>query len=226
MDDLYKYIDTWNNERVFWYIVVFIIILWLFTGTDIGINILIAIIVGAFIVSYLNHQHITNEYTHDKIENIKKETIVPNLSEKSKQHNNIVDLLFSIQDMYAYAPQQYEEMIKNINYFYEFYKLSFIDEKTVYINYELMQQFKRDALNSLSSMIYSLPDDKRISNKLDAAAVVLDDNMTKHLDQISYLVDKCTFDNGYFVDTKVIDYGPKASNEYNDIFARYSYEIF
>ena len=226
MGEMYEYIDTWDGKRLFTYVVIFLFILWLLSRRELGINILIAIIVGTFVINYLNHRSIENADTLAEIRQIKKKAITPSLTDEAEDQEDIVDFLFSIQDLYAYSPQQYSEMVKNINYFYNLYNMTFFDNKTSYLNYGMMKQFKRDALNALASIIYSLPEDKRVRNLVNAASTILDGLMTQHLDHVSYVIDNYTYKNGYNVDTKIIDYGPKAANEYGDMFKIYSYEVY
>lgn len=226
MGEMYEYIDKWNGKRLFTYVVVFLFILWFFSRRELGINILIAIIVGTFVINYLNYRSIENADTLDEIQKIKKSTILPQLTDETNEQENIVDFLFSIQDLYACSPQQYTDMVRNINYFYGLYKMTFVDNKTSYLNYGMMKQYKRDALNAISSIIYSLPEDKRVRDKVNTSTVVLDGIMTQHLDHVSYVTDDYTYKNGYSIDTKIIDYGPKAANEYGDMFKIYSYEVY
>lgn len=225
MNDLYKYIDSWEGNRVWLYTVVFIFIVWIFYNRHMGVNSIVAIIVGMFVISYLNNRSIVAADTQKDIHKFKKDNIKPKLNDSSEKHEEIVNLLFSIQDMYAYSPQQYENMIKYIDQFYDKYQLSFVDNKTSHVNYGLMKQYKREAINSLMSIIYSLPDDPKVRNKLNTASIILDSLMTKHLDQISYLVDEDIYKTGYNVDSKIIHYGVKPFNEYDDIFNIFSYEI-
>ena len=225
MGEIYEYLNKSDGKRVFLYVVVFIIILWFFSKQKLGINILIAIIVGVFVINYLNFNFVETADTLEDILKIKKNAILP-LTDETQEHKNIIDFLFSIQDLYAYCPQQFIEMVNNINYFYSYYKMTFVDPKTSFLNYTMMKQLKCDILNILTSIIFSLPEDKHVRNKLNASALVLDDIMTQHLDEISYVIDEYTYKNGYNVDTKIIDYGPKASNEYEDMFKNYGYEIF
>lgn len=226
MGEIYEYIDKWDGKRIYTYVVVFLFILWFFSRKELGINILIAILVGVFVINYLNYRSIENTDTLEEIQNIKKGTIKPTISNDTKEQEDIVDFLFSIQDMYAYNPLQYSEMVKNINYFYGAYNMTFVDNKTSYLNYGMMKQYKRDALNALMSIIFSIPEDKRVKGKINASTVVLDELMSKHLDNVSYVIDDYTYKNGYSVDTKIIDYGPKAANEYDDMFKIYSYEVY
>lgn len=226
MLDLYKHIDKWNGEKTFIYIVTFIVIIWFLLGRDIKLNLLVALLVASFIVSYLNDRSIRQADTQEDIKEIKLNAIKPKLNDNSEKNRSIIDFLFSIQDLYPYNPQQYEELIRNINQFYDKYELSFIDTKTSHINYGLMDQYKRDALNSLQSLVFSLPDDKKVRDKLNNSCVVLDNILTKDLDKVSYIIDEHIYKNGYNVDSKIIDYKHRAFNEYDDIFGNYSYEIY
>jgi hypothetical protein len=227
MAELYEFIDNWNGETLFWYILVLLITLWFFFKKDIGINILVALLIAVFTLNYLNHRAVEAEDTQEDILQTKKEIINPTIHLKeTEEHENIVNFLFSIQDLYKYNPLQYEEMVKSINIFYELYKVSFVANNESFINYGLMSQFKRDALNALASMIYSLSDDRRVREKVNSAVLILDSILTKDLDQVSYLMDNYVYKNGVNVDTKYIDYGPKAANDYEDIFRPYSYEIY
>lgn len=225
MGSLYEYIDKWNGIELFMYATILIVILWYFSRKKLDVNIIVGLIIAYFVICYLNTRYVRVENTYKEIQQAKIDSIKPKLK-RTEGYDDIVNLLFSIQDLYRFNPQQYSEAIKSINVFYELYKEVQVDRKTSYINYGLMKQFKRDTLNALMSITYGLPSDKRVQDKLNNATIVLDEIMTKHLDQISYFADDYTYRYGYNVDTKIIDYGPKASNEYDDMFKSYSYEIF
>src|ERR1700674_5811208 len=98
MNDLHKYIDSWSGKQLFLYVVIFIIIIWLFLGQNVGMNILIAIIIGAFVISYLNYRTIEKADTYEELQNDKLSMIKPPLNNICpKQEAPIVDFLFSIQ---------------------------------------------------------------------------------------------------------------------------------
>lgn len=225
MGELYEYIDTWDGKMVFTYIVIFIFVVWFFSKKNIGINILVGILVASFIISYLNHKSMANTDTKQEILNIKKDSIKPKTT-KGFKHNDIINFLFSIQDLYRYNPLQYEKMVQHIHNFFELYEISFVEKKRANINYKIMENEKRDSLNSLTSLIFSLPNDIRTKEKINNAAVILDSILTNYLDQIGYISDEYLYKNGYNVDTKIINYGTKPFNEYSDIYKPYSYEIY
>lgn len=225
MGELYEYIDSWNGQTLFIYIVIVFAIVIMFYKTKIQNNVYIGIFLAIFVISYLNNRAIVAADTDSDIKKIKKDSIQPKLNDEAITHENLLSMIFSIQDIYAYNPQQYEIMIKSINNFYELYKLSFIDNSTVFVNYGMMEQYKRDALNALKSMIFSLPIDRDILSKINVSAIALDDIMTRDLDQISYLTDNRIYKHGYDIDTKIITNGPKPFNTYDDMFRNFSYEV-
>jgi hypothetical protein len=140
--------------------------------------------------------------------------------------DELTQFLNNIEDIYMYNPYEFEKLLKSINKFYELYELSFIDEKTANSNFELMEEEKRKGLNILSSIILNT-DNQYIRNKINVSSENLNTIMTKHLDQISYLSDNDIYKNGYNNNTKIIDYDiTKPYNIYNDIFEKYSYELF
>jgi hypothetical protein len=134
--------------------------------------------------------------------------------------------MYNIEDIYMYNPLEYENLIKTLNKFYEYYELAFIDETTANKNYEIMDTYKQNALNILSSIILTT-DNQYIRYKINTSAETLNEIMTKHLDQISYLSDNDIYKNGYNVNTKIIDFdSTKPYNNYNDMFKNYSYEVY
>jgi hypothetical protein len=190
-----------------------------------NIDLKVIIIVIGFVISYLNHRSITTIDTKQDIINLKKNIIKPTLH-KTSEKENIINFIYSIQELYIYNPQQYEIMIKHINIFFKLYKLSFINKKTVHVNYKHMETNKRSAMNALKSIIFNSPNNKHVRHKINNATTKLDKILTEYLDHISYLIDNDIYKNGYNIDTAIIDYDTKPFNDYSDIFKPFSYEIY
>lgn len=221
---LHEYFDNQNS-----YINLFIFICILISLFVLNKGFLLILIIISICIYFYNDIIIDNIQKH--INETKKNFIQSSISHSNDHlinRNDIIKFLFSIQDMYHYNPIQYEIMTKNINQFFEYMDISLIDRKNIYFNYDHMTTNKRNALNALSSLIFSVPShhDTIIRNKINKANSILDDIMKKYIDQMSFLVDEYTYKNGYNTDTKIINYGPKPYNEYTDIFGKYSYEIY
>lgn len=222
---LFVYIDEWDGGRLYLYIVVLLLIIWFFSKQNIGLNLIVALGVAYFVLSYMNHHTKVLNNTQQDIINIKEKSIKPK-PVKALENTDIRDFLFSVQDFRSYNGLAYESMIKKIEEFFEYYNIAFIEPSRAQTYYGLMEQDKRDALNALASILLSMPEDKRVRAKLNRATTVLDQNMTKYLDHISYIADEYTYVHGYNVDTKIINYGPKPYNQYDDMFQPYSYDLF
>ena len=222
-DELHKYIDTWDGDTLFIYITISLFILWFMSKKNIDLK--VTVIVISFIISYLNYRSITTVDTKKDIINLKKNMIKPQLN-KTSEKENIINFIYSIQELYIYNPLQYENMINHIDNFFKLYKLSFINKQTVHTNYKHMETDKRSAMNALKSIIFNSPNDKNVRNKINSATSNLDKILTEYLDHISYLIDNDIKKIDYNMNTTIIDYDTKPFNEYTDIFKPYSYEIY
>lgn len=224
-EPLYTYIDNWDGNMIFLYIVILLVTLFIFRKKRININVLIPILVAWFIISYLNYRSATTIDVQEDFIKTKKESIRPKIQDEF-DNDDVINFLFSIQDLYKYNAPQYEEMRNNIMLFFKLHKITFVNNSVAHINYGLMEKYKREALNALHSVIFNMPDDFRAREKLNNATVALDGILTKYLDQISYLADEHNHKHGINNDTIFINYGSKAYNEYDDVFEPYSYEIY
>lgn len=223
---LFVYIDEWDSSRLYTYMVILLIIIWFFSRNNVTIGFLVSLIVGYFVISYMNHHTKKLKNTQQDIVNIKEDSIKPKPKKETLQNTDIRDILFSIQDLRAYNPQSYEIMIKRMDDFFEYYNIVFTEPSRAYIYYDMMVQCKRDVLNNLSSIIFSLPEDSRVRAKLNRGVDALDESMTKYLDHISYVADEYLYVNGYNTDTKILNYGTKPHNQYDDMFQPYSFEVY
>lgn len=223
---LFVYIDEWDGKRLYLYILVLIIVIWVFSQQSVTLNLVVGLAIAYFVISYMNHKSKTTNDTQDDIVRIKKAKIKPEPLETTLDKPDVRNFLFSVQDLRVYNPQAYEEMIKKIDAFFTYYTIVFVEPSRSYIYYGLMEQAKRDVLNALKSMIFEIPEDKRVRAKLNRATDVIDEVMTKYLDQISHIADEYTYKYGYNVNTKVLNYGAKPYNQYDDIYQPYSYEIY
>jgi len=202
-----------NNFK---YIVIVIICLFVILHKSFNIRIILALISAFVIIFYIKYFY--NKKPPTEIKNYPSLEFI-----KDEELSNF---MYNIEDIFMYNPLEYENLIKTLNKFYEYYELAFIDETTANKNYEIMDTYKQNALNILSSIILNT-DNQYIRYKINTSAETLNEIMTKHLDQISYLSDNDIYKNGYNINTKIIDYGnTKPYNNYNDMFKNYSYELY
>lgn len=223
---LFVYIDEWGGDRLFIYLLILLIIIWVMSKHNVTLGFAVALGIAYFTISYMNHRSKTMTDTQQDIVNIKEDHITPKPKPTTLEQPDVRNFLFSVQDLRVYNALAYEETIKKIDAFFEMYSIVFVEPSRSYVYYGLMEQAKRDALNSLASLIFLIPEDRRVRGKLNRATTVMDEILTKYLDQVSYVADEYKHKNGWNVDTKVLNYGPKPFNQYDDMFQPYSYEVY
>lgn len=223
---LFVYIDEWGGDRLFIYLLILLVIIWITSKHNVTLGFAVALAISYFVISYMNHRSKTMADTQQDIVNIKEDNITPKPKPTTLEQPDIRNFLFSVQDLRVYNALAYQETVNRIDDFFEYYSIVFVEPSRAYIYFGLMEQSKRDALNALASLIFSIPEDRRVRGKLNRATTVMDEILTKYLDQVSYVADEYRFKYGWNVDTKVLNYGPKPFNQYDDMFQPYSYEVY
>lgn len=231
---------TYNKKNIFWYIVLSIIVLYIFSKLNLGINILIGLIV-IFILIYYNEQLLKeSEEKQAETDDIINKSIYPQTTPIiSKKYKEINEFLFFIQDFQTYNPPSYENMINVINEFFTIYDMfDNITNKTTN-NTELTDKnpnvpndlliLKKEALNSLHSIIFKIPSNKNIENKLSNAIEQLDILLSKYIINIKNIY----MNSPYNINKKLLDDNIEPKNLYdNDMFEKplrkqiFSYSIY
>src|SRR5207244_3622555 len=121
------------------------IIIIIFLSIFIRIN-FITIIFLIFVIIFYFYQKNYNNL------NIKKETMytdseVPKKQVYIKDNDELNEFLFSIQDFYVLNPQAYEELIENLNSFFNLYQNIFNDNELCNYYYQIADSKKNNAIN-------------------------------------------------------------------------------
>jgi hypothetical protein len=163
-----------------------------------------------FIWVIKNKKNITN---NEKLNNEKLGAVKPKLS---INHPQIVDFLYSIQDFYYHNPQNYEGLIDNVNSFFDAYENCYLDNDLSNYYYQIADDKKTNALNSLHSIIFNLPTNKFSTEKLNRAHQRLETILTQFLNQLYQKCQENIIQYGFNINKKQIDIGPKGYNIYSD----------
>ncbi|QKF93784.1 hypothetical protein QKU48_gp0326 [Fadolivirus algeromassiliense] len=220
---IFTLIDSFDNYELFRNIVIVLVFLFIFMKLTIGLNIILALILGVICVLYLTEKEDIENAIEKKYFDTKYETIKP-IPDYFRDDKDIVDWLFSIQDFYVFNPLAYEDMIKNIDLFISLRDILFNNEKFANHYYQIAESKKNNALNSFHSIIFKLPNDRIFTEKFDRAHKRLETILNKHLnemyDQCNYYIKK----HGKDVLKRQINIGPK---EYNTYFDKdFTYQIY
>jgi len=214
-DNIYNKIQNINNKKIFKYIFIIIVSLLYFRTKNINLNVILALIIGTIIIIYLNGKNKT-DLTDKQIEKeIKIDNIKPDPN-KISEYNDILDFIFSIQDMYEYNPQSYEEMLDNINAFLSIYNIILDGTPYCEYHYQIASSKKDNAVNSLHSIIYNTPSNKMVMDKHTRAHKRLETILNVYLNKLYDTCHNSLIINGYNIYKKQINLGPKEYNNYDD----------
>lgn len=224
-DNTFLDIENSNKNIIFLYFFIILVFLSIFLRLNIELNVILGLVLAVILILYFNTK---NQFDKKEIKNIydKKESLIRPKSKKlrSDKYPELVDFIFSIQDMYKYNVPAYEEMILTIDDFLELYEQSKITFKLAGMNYNLAEEKRRDAVNALHSLIYGLPTNKQLVHKLEESTQKLYKLLGEKLDDINTINTNYILINGYSVDTIITNRGPHAVNFYSH--EPYTYDIY
>lgn len=226
MNNIFLQIGNSDGTTIFMYVLITIIILAIFKNIDMGVNIIVAIIISLIIILFLNSLYIDKQEAIQNMYKEKYDSIVPK-TDTVKKYPEIVDFLFSIQDFYVYNVPAYEDMVDSIENILLLYDESQNDNSKAGIDYGLIINEQKEAVNSLHSLIYYIPSDPRYMDKLNIAVRDLDTIIYNILDDVYNLNKLYIFNNGYDRFTIELDNinMPKPENHYN-IDDPYTFDVF
>jgi hypothetical protein len=200
-------------------------------GLNVGLNILVGMIMvfGILFVLYndystvqnnvkkelFNQNNVKKELFNQKVNLIYPHRFMPLVTnpKKSIEHIDLINFLFSIQDLYIYNPQAYEDMTEHIDYILRLYDEVIDDTGLAGSNYHLIQDQKNNALNSLQSILKN-------------ATTILEKILNEYMNKTYIIYERNLYENGYTANTRTIETGPagyvpKSKNMCHDL-----YELF
>jgi hypothetical protein len=213
-----------DNKTFFYYILIIIGIIFAFSTTNIGLNIVFGTIIASFVVYYLYNNYKEKQETENKTKSFQEANLLPK-PEIFSDHADMVKYLFSIQDFYIYNPQAYEEMTEYLSLFFRTYKEAKENKKQASINHGLMLTYKSGAINALHSIVHSLPDTTDYTDKLNRAISILQEILNEYLNKTEKMHKEYLFEYGYNNQTKLIHKGELPYNAFgND--KSFTYSLF
>jgi len=223
--ELYRFIDEWEGNTMYRYIVITLIVI--FVATRIGgtpVSFLIGMITAHQILNYLNNREIMSNVSTNDLYKKKVDAIVPKLN-RTVAYEAVTHIIFTIQDLYRYNPLAFYEMNKLIEAFFELYEKIETDHTIAHREIDRLIDHKRGVLNCMHSLLFSLPNDPAVRYKSDQTIGDMDTELTRYVDHVSYHMDDEIYKNGYTNSTKLFE-PTKPSNVYRDIDLPYTYEIY
>lgn len=217
IEDFVQQIKTSSNQTLFLYIIIIVFIIVIFRRFNISLSIILAIFIAIIVIVYINTNNTLNIRSDEEIFQDKVNTIKPTPINIQK-YPKFVDFIFGIQDMYQYNVPAYEQMIDSIDFILDLYEEAKINNQVAGSNYEIIDHKRIETTGNLQSIIYNLPTNTIYINKLNDSIEYLDDLIIELLDEVYSLNQLYIFNNGYNIETKIINMGPKSYNFYDNNF--------
>ena len=214
-----------DNKKIFIYCIIFVIIIAIFMRLNIGLNIIFGCTIVYMIIIMLEQKEEKEIKEINDLEELKTSMITPKPI-LLQNYKDITNFLFSIQDYYKYNPAVYETIIDNLDNFFHLYEETYKLNDLAGTNYKLMDNIKSDTINQLHSLIYKLPEDIAYINKLNNSFEILNKILSKYLYDIYKINQKNILNNGYNINTIIINPNePKPFTVYDKIYGK-NYEFF
>lgn len=195
--------DKLSNKEIFKYVVTFIIILFIFSKIDISLNILYGTFIGIITLIFIYNDNERKKKIHNDIIELEKSDLIPQ-KKYINNHEDVVKFLFSIQDLYVYNPQEYINMMDNIDHLFEYLELSHVNPHKAGVNQSLMKDCKKDAVNSLNSIMVGSVVNKDIAKKINIASITLNNLLNEYLTENKEIHEKYVYENGYTCETQLL----------------------
>lgn len=225
--DIYSLINSFNNKILFRNIIIILIFIYIFNKLEVSISVILGLVLSVAVIMYLySKEKKQSDLEEEQLEE-KKNTIKPKLNklvEVPHQNDDLIDFLFSIQDFYRFNPQAYEEMVDNLEGFFTVYETIFNTSELSNYYYQIAESKKNNALNSLQSLIFTLPNEKLFTDKYDRAHKRLETIMNKYLNELYDRCERYLISDGYDIFKRKIYNGPKEYNHYFD--KNFTYQFY
>jgi hypothetical protein len=213
LDKFYKELDNTDKSTLFNYFVILIVFIGISQLLTVKLSLILTLVIAILIIFYINYRKQDKKIEEEIIIEDKYDKIRPQ-TEIIKRYSDIIDFIFSIQEMYIYNPPAFEEVVDNIEEFLKYLEDSRRFPENAGSNYPIMESKKKYAVNSLHSLIYNLPANKYFINKMERGMEKLNDILDEYLDEVYKLNNDNIKDNGYNARSTVIYKGPKPTNFY------------
>lgn len=160
-----------SSERLFIYIWILLLTIFVCTRFEIKLNLIFGALVG-LIIAYIYYQKdIHSDITEKKQIDTKLETIIPTPI-NFKDFNDIINFFYGIREFYKVDPNNFTELVKSVDDFLKIYKDMKIGVVHRKQNYDVARDMVEKSLNNMHSIIYSTePYQHRVATRKITVAV-------------------------------------------------------
>lgn len=204
----YHYIETISSLNLFFYLIIIMVFIVIFTKFNINISHLLGLFLGTVVVYFLNER--------DRTVNVDEMTRIEIQLERINIKNggnyrflymdaNLIELVYNLQEFHTYNPEDFDSMVHAID---NILKLRLDIERGMAecsMIYDVAVDEKNKAMNHISAILISIPTQYVLKEKLVRGIKILQLYLLRHLEYIKGVCDQQVKDNGLNVNTKLID---------------------
>ena len=218
-------INDINNKNILYYLF-FIIVIFLFIDKiKISLNHIFSLIITMVLIYYLLNHNLNNQKnyysTKNKQINFLNKFLINNQVELNYNLDNklytkkylsyfyldpfLVDFLYSIKELVNYNSKNYGQVLLNCNNILNIKNDTELGLNNIEQNYQTAILEKKKALNSLESMIISIPNNSVFDKKLENAVNSLELILNKHINFILKIIKINQIDKDYNINNIPLD---------------------
>ena len=192
---LYNYITEIDNKSLFFFCTTFLFVYNLVNQFSFSISSIVSILIATLVVYFLNERRRTTEFTDMTELEIKLVRITPN-PKYFHLDAGIIELVYSIREFRNYNDEAFVEMIIAIDHFLAMSYNVENDIADCHHAVEIAQNYKKQALNHLMSIIHRAPQSEIIQTKLRKAADSLHFILNHHIETMKKRCNKMVTEEG------------------------------
>ena len=204
--DTFMFYDIINNENqqvIFNYCVLFILIIYIFQYQTINISILFGIILFYCILSYYYNYRKSNNLENEKINKNKFEKIQTNNNILSK-YTDINDLLFYFLNFKDFSVVKYNQIILLFSNFITLYEVYIIQPDLINNNYNTFIDLQHKIIDTIEEYKFIVIDNTYY-DIIDKTKNNANEILKKYINEINILHKKNVNLNGYNINTKILN---------------------
>jgi hypothetical protein len=213
---IYNKLASLNSVDLFKYIGIIVICGSVLNVLKFRPNMIVGVILGLMIVYLVyDKKNLTNSTFQDQLK-IKLELIKPR-PKNFNEYPELIELFYSIRDFYDYNATVFKQVIINVDLMILI--LNDIKQNIISCKYnvDILQDKKRKVLNNLSSMIFTIENNKLIERKLQKAVLELHKILNNLEKEAIAICNEQIVVKGYNNDRIYIHKkGPQPANIYNN----------
>ena len=213
---VYNTLATINSVDLFKYIAIITIFASFLNFMHFKPNLIIGIIVGLIVVYIIYDKKDLANSTYQNQLNIKLELIKPR-PQHFNEYPELIELFYSIRDFNDYNSTVFKNVIVDVDLMILVLNDIKQNIESCKYNVDVLQDKKRQALNNLSSMIFTIENNKLIERKLQKAVLELHKILNNIEKEATTICNQQILNDGYNNDRIYIhSKGPQPANIYND----------